>query len=45
MKPPTKRNEYIDKEDRMKQFADSIEIGIDELDLLLWSGRTGHIPK
>lgn len=44
-KPPTTRNKYIDTENRMKQFADTIEISIDELDLLLWSGRTGHIPK
>jgi N-glycosylase/DNA lyase len=45
MKPPTTRRKYIDTEYRMKQFADSIEIGLDELDLLLWSGRTGYIPK
>jgi N-glycosylase/DNA lyase len=44
-KPPTTRSKYIDIENRMKQFADTIEISIDELDLLLWSGRTGHIPK
>lgn len=45
MKPPTTRNKYIGTENRMKQFADSIGIGVDELDLLLWSERTGHIPK
>lgn len=44
-RPPSTRNKYIDMENRMKQFADAIEISIDELDLLLWSGRTGHIPK
>ena len=44
-KPPTTRNKYIDTENRMKQFAATIEISIDELDLLLWSRRTGHIPK
>jgi thermostable 8-oxoguanine DNA glycosylase len=45
MKPPTTRNKYINTENKMKHLADSIELGIDELDLLLWGGRTGHIPK
>ena len=45
VRPPSTRNRYIDIENRMKQFADSIEISIDELDLLLWSERTGRIPR
>jgi N-glycosylase/DNA lyase len=45
IRPPSTRNKYIDIENRMKQFADAIEISIDELDLLLWSARTGRIPR
>lgn len=45
VRPPSTRNKYIDIENRMKQFADSIEISIDELDLLIWSERTGRIPR
>ncbi|HEX9666975.1 MAG TPA: N-glycosylase [Thermodesulfobacteriota bacterium] len=45
LKPPTTRKRYLEIEGKMKQFADTIEISIDELDLLLWSERTGHIPK
>ena len=44
-KAPTTRNKYIDLENRMKRLAETIEISIDELDLLLWSRRTGHIPR
>jgi N-glycosylase/DNA lyase len=45
LKRPATRDTYIDIENRMRQCADTIEISIDELDLLLWSGRTGHIPR
>jgi N-glycosylase/DNA lyase len=45
VRPASTRTKYIDIENRMKQFADAIQISIDELDLLLWSERTGHIPK
>lgn len=44
-KPPTTRNRYIDIENRMRQFAEAVGISVDELDLLLWSRRTGHIPR
>jgi N-glycosylase/DNA lyase len=45
IRPPSTRNKYIDIENRVKQFADAVEISIDELDLLLWSARTGRIPR
>jgi len=45
MKPPTTKKEYLDIEKNMKSFAEILEITIDELDLLLWSEKTGHIPK
>jgi N-glycosylase/DNA lyase len=43
--PPTTRKKYIEVEDRLKEFAGKLGIGADELDLLLWSEKTGHIPK
>ncbi len=45
MKPPTTKKKYLDIEKNMKSFAEILEITIDELDLLLWSEKTGHIPK
>jgi thermostable 8-oxoguanine DNA glycosylase len=44
-KPPTTRKNYIEVENRVKAFSDKLGIGIGDLDLLLWSVRTGHIPK
>ena len=44
-KPPTTRDKYLQIEDRLKGFADDIGIHIDELDLLLWSEKTGEILK
>jgi len=29
----------------MKDFASGLSIEIEELDILLWSMKTGHIPK
>lgn len=43
--PPVTRTRYIEIEDRMKRFADKIEIDFDELDLVLWSMRAGEILK
>jgi len=36
---------YIEIEKRMKEFAESIGIPVDELDLLLWAEETGFIFK
>jgi N-glycosylase/DNA lyase len=44
-KPPTSRGRYLETENRMRQFADRTGINFDELDLLLWSMKTGEILK
>jgi N-glycosylase/DNA lyase len=44
-KPPTSRGRYLETEDRMRRFAAEMRIDFDELDLLLWSTRTGEILK
>ena len=44
-KPPTSRGKYLDAEDRMRRFAKRAGINFDELDLLLWSMKTGEILK
>ncbi len=44
-KPPTTRRKYLEIEGKLKEFAKELEIGVDELDLLLWSEKTGHIPR
>jgi len=44
-KPPTSRSRYLETEDRMRQFAAHTGIDFDELDLLLWSTKTGEILK
>ncbi|MBX2991345.1 MAG: N-glycosylase/DNA lyase [Bacteroidetes bacterium] len=36
---------YLDIERKFKAFADSINISMDELDLLFWSNETGQILK
>jgi N-glycosylase/DNA lyase len=44
-KPPTTRKRYLEIEDRMRQFAGDVEIDFDELDLVLWSMKTGEVLK
>ena len=44
-KPPSTKNRYVTIEERLKQFAESIAIDFDELDLLLWYSKTGEILK
>ena len=44
-KPPTTRAGYLDIERRMKKFARRLKIDFDELDLVLWSMKTGEILK
>ena len=44
-KPPATRSRYLETEVRMQGFADKIGIDFDELDLLLWSMKTGEILK
>jgi N-glycosylase/DNA lyase len=44
-KPPTTRVRYLETENRMRRFAADAGIDFDELDLLLWSTKTGEILK
>jgi N-glycosylase/DNA lyase len=43
--PPTTRARYLETEERLKKFARQIRIDFDELDLVLWSMKTGEILK
>jgi N-glycosylase/DNA lyase len=42
--PPSTKKKYMEIEGSMKALADELEIEIDELDMLLWSMKTGRIP-
>jgi len=44
-KPPTTRKRYLEVEEKLKEFAESIGMDFDELDLVLWSSRTGEVLK
>jgi len=44
-KPPNTRLRYLSVENQLKKFADQIEIDFDEMDLVLWSMKTGEILK
>ena len=44
-KPPTTRGRYLETETRMRSFAARAKIDFDELDLLLWSMKTGEVLK
>jgi N-glycosylase/DNA lyase len=44
-KPPTTRKRYLEIEVRMRQFAGDVKIDFDELDLVLWSMKTGEVLK
>jgi N-glycosylase/DNA lyase len=44
-KPPGTRARYLDTEERLKFFAREIGIDFDELDLVLWSMKTGEVLK
>ena len=43
--PPTTRGRYLKTESEMRRFATESRINFDELDLLLWSIKTGEILK
>lgn len=42
---PNTKKRYIEIEKKMKTFSEKIGIDMDELDLLLWSRKTGRILK
>jgi len=44
-KPPNTRNKYLSVEEKLKKLTNSIKIDFDELDLVLWSMKTGVILK
>ena len=44
-RPPTTRLRYLDMEDTLKHFARDMRIDFDELDLVLWSMKTGEVLK
>jgi N-glycosylase/DNA lyase len=43
--PPSTKKKYAAVEEQMRKFAADIRIDFDELDLLLWSNKTGEILK
>lgn len=44
-KPPSTRRKYLETEAEVRCFARDIKIDFDELDLVLWSMKTGEILK
>lgn len=44
-RPPTNRRRYLETEVAMRRFAADVGIDFDELDLVLWSIKTGEILK
>ena len=44
-KPPNTRTRYLTIEQKLKQLAEMTGIDFDELDLVLWSMKTGEILK
>jgi N-glycosylase/DNA lyase len=44
-RPPKTRDAYLKIETKLKKFADRIKIDFEELDLLLWSMKTGEVLK
>jgi N-glycosylase/DNA lyase len=44
-RPPATRAKYLDVEQQLQRFAREIHIDFDELDLVLWSMKTGEILK
>ena len=44
-KPPATRARYLETEEKLRSFAREIRIDFDELDLVLWSMKTGEVLK
>jgi N-glycosylase/DNA lyase len=42
---PGTQKKYLEMEQQIKDYAKRIKIDVDELDLLLWSIKTGHVFK
>jgi N-glycosylase/DNA lyase len=43
--PPSTRTRYLETEERLRRFARDVRIDFDELDLVLWSMKTGEVLK
>jgi N-glycosylase/DNA lyase len=43
--PPPTRARYLETEERLRKFAREVRIDFDELDLVLWSMKTGEVLK
>jgi N-glycosylase/DNA lyase len=43
--PPLTRARYLETEERLRWFARDLAIDVDELDLVLWSMKTGEVLK
>ena len=44
-KPPNTRSKYLSVENRLKTLTEAVGIDFDEMDLVLWSMKTGEILK
>jgi N-glycosylase/DNA lyase len=44
-RPPATRASYLKTEERLRRFAGDVGIDFDEMDLVLWSMKTGEILK
>jgi thermostable 8-oxoguanine DNA glycosylase len=44
-KPPNTRSKYLRVESELKTLASLTDIDFDEMDLVLWSMKTGEILK
>ncbi len=45
VKPPNTRSKYLTVEEKLRNLTDQLEIDFDEMDLVLWSMKTGEILK
>jgi N-glycosylase/DNA lyase len=44
-RPPSTKARYLEIEERLKGVARDVRIDFDELDLVLWSMKTGEVLK
>lgn len=44
-RPPTTRGRYLEIEERLRKLALEVQVDFDELDLVLWSMKTGEVLK
>ena len=44
-KPPNTRSRYLTVEGKLRELTDTVQIDFDEMDLVLWSMKTGTILK